>query len=537
MKRLVFRLLIASLTVMSMTLMASAVFAQNPPSLPFNYRLEYAKAPSELPSGIDSISIEDVVQVNNGSDDGLYIVGGYRLVGGDTRGFIYHFENSAFIDMPALVGLAAPEFIRCRCYDMNETGIVVASIRDANNLVHAVYFDLFEPGTPLIHSLNDQFVEIPPPSDNGAYPYRINSLGDIVMSQLNLVVNPFTNIAYAIPVAPASMRACDINVLGTVLGFDNSSQALFRYNVHDSNSMEFFPFPSFLANGDPAINNFDEFCTTRDVSSGKPRNQVKRFALRYGSQVDWYSDPVEAVSADSINDSGDVCGETYSDWDDAYLHYSSGTAIETGPTVELQSLITDPFFVSGILARPRLTNRIALSPTLSAPIVCGWVSDAAGVEDRMFFLLPEILVPPTTHIYSRTHSPSLAIPDLGTVTSSIDVPDNFLIADLNVTLNINHQRAQDLDVFLIGPGGTTRIELFTDVGGNGVNFTGTTLDDEATTAITSGTTPFTGSFRPERSLGALDGLSTLGLWKLEVTDDKALKTGTIVSWSFTVETP
>ena len=106
----------------------------------------------------------------------------------------------------------------------------------------------------------------------------------------------------------------------------------------------------------------------------------------------------------------------------------------------------------------------------------------------------------------------------------------------NVTLNINHGRAQYLDVYLIAPNGR-RVHLFTDVGGNGLNFVGTTLDDEAATAITSGTTPFTGSFRPEGSLGAVDDLRTFGPWKLEVKDDKALKTGKILNWSFTVETP
>ena len=155
------------------------------------------------------------------------------------------------------------------------------------------------------------------------------------------------------------------------------------------------------------------------------------------------------------------------------------------------------------------------------------------VELRRFILIPEIVVPSTTLTYSSSDTPK-GIPDLGTVFSSIIVADTFSIADLNVTVNINHGRAQDLDVFLISPNGT-RIELFTDVGENGLNFFGTTLDGQATTNITSGSAPFTGTYRPEGNLGAFNSLSTLGTWKLEVTDDKALKTGTIISWSLTVE--
>ena len=128
----------------------------------------------------------------------------------------------------------------------------------------------------------------------------------------------------------------------------------------------------------------------------------------------------------------------------------------------------------------------------------------------------------------------LAIPDQGQVTSAIVVPDSISIADVNVTVNIDHTRDQDLDVFLIAPDGT-RVELFTDVGGNGDNFVGTTLDDEASGSIVDGSAPFTGSFRPEGSLSALDGKDSVGTWSLEITDDKRRETGTLNSWSITVE--
>jgi subtilisin family serine protease/subtilisin-like proprotein convertase family protein len=123
------------------------------------------------------------------------------------------------------------------------------------------------------------------------------------------------------------------------------------------------------------------------------------------------------------------------------------------------------------------------------------------------------------------------IPDPGTVTSTINVPDSFTIRDLNVRVNITHGRNEDLDVFLITPGGT-RIELFTDVGGNGKSFTNTILDDEAATAITAGAAPFGGSYRPEGLLSGVDGLGTAGNWILEITDDKkGAAKGKLVSWS------
>jgi subtilisin-like proprotein convertase family protein len=277
--------------------------------------------------------------------------------------------------------------------------------------------------------------------------------------------------------------------------------------------------------------------------------------FRYRSESDFDFLPVETRSAKGFNDAGDVVGSL----DDGAL---SSEAFNGGATpnaflyhdvygvIRLDDVVVgtdaqffrDATIIFGGPAGSVLTNRDATG--FGSIFGYASVSTTTGsgrnkttvTEQRGFILIPEVFVPPTPHTYSRSHIPGLAIPDAGTVTSTIEVPENDdFISDLNVTLNINHQRAQDLDVFLIGPGGTPRIELFTDVGGNGLNFVGTTLDDQATTSITSGSAPFTGSYHPEESLSAFNTLRTPGTWTLEVKDDKALKTGTLQSWSFTVE--
>jgi len=131
--------------------------------------------------------------------------------------------------------------------------------------------------------------------------------------------------------------------------------------------------------------------------------------------------------------------------------------------------------------------------------------------------------------YTSTDVPK-SIPDLTTVTSTLNVGSSFALTDVNAgPLNITHTYDADLDVFLISPHGT-RVELFTDVGGSGDNFTNTVLDDECATSIASGAAPFTGCYRPEGSLSALDGQSSAGVWTLEVTDDYAVDTGTLQSW-------
>jgi subtilisin-like proprotein convertase family protein/subtilisin family serine protease len=109
------------------------------------------------------------------------------------------------------------------------------------------------------------------------------------------------------------------------------------------------------------------------------------------------------------------------------------------------------------------------------------------------------------------------------------------IQDINVTVNITHTWDEDLDVFLISPTGT-RVELFTDVGSSGDNFTNTVLDDQAATLISAGAPPFTGTFRPEGSLAALNGQNANGTWTLELTDDVASDEGVLNSWTLSIAT-
>jgi subtilisin family serine protease/subtilisin-like proprotein convertase family protein len=128
------------------------------------------------------------------------------------------------------------------------------------------------------------------------------------------------------------------------------------------------------------------------------------------------------------------------------------------------------------------------------------------------------------------------IPDRATITSTLTISgeEGITIADLDVQLDITHTWVSDLDVYLIAPDGT-RVELFTDVGGGGNNFTDTILDDEAPTSIATATAPFTGRFRPEGLLSTVDGFDARGTWTLEVTDDSAADVGTLHRWELIIE--
>ena len=183
----------------------------------------------------------------------------------------------------------------------------------------------------------------------------------------------------------------------------------------------------------------------------------------------------------------------------------------------------------------------------------GWVFDDAngngvkdpaepGIAGRTLFIDTNgngTIDPPVQTTF--TNSTPVSIPDKPTsgfspVTSSVVVSGiGTSITDVNVRVNITHTWDADLDVFLIAPDGT-RVELFTDVGGSGDNFTNTVLDDQAATAITAGTAPFTSTYRPEGSLATLNGKNPNGTWRLELTDDTSADVGTLNNWSVIITT-
>ncbi len=118
----------------------------------------------------------------------------------------------------------------------------------------------------------------------------------------------------------------------------------------------------------------------------------------------------------------------------------------------------------------------------------------------------------------------------------------FSIADITVSLSAAFSPDSDLEAVLIAPNGT-QVPLFSGVGGNGLNFVNTVLDDSAENSINSGTAPFTGSFKPSGTLSSLDGLPVdfknsfglwvPGVWTLQLTSSSALK-GTLDNWSLSI---
>lgn len=105
--------------------------------------------------------------------------------------------------------------------------------------------------------------------------------------------------------------------------------------------------------------------------------------------------------------------------------------------------------------------------------------------------------------YDSADTP-LAIPDNDADGIASDIlAGDHLITNLTVNIDITHQRPSDLEVYLVGPDGGPPVQLF--------NFSG------------------------DNVVADFNGDSSLGLWTLEVYDTRKKKTGTLNSWSITVD--
>jgi|GEM_PF-6437007 len=145
---------------------------------------------------------------------------------------------------------------------------------------------------------------------------------------------------------------------------------------------------------------------------------------------------------------------------------------------------------------------------------------------------------------AQTFSTSTAvpIPDAGAqVCSPITVSGvgsiNSTYGVASVCMNITHTWDGDLVIVLKAPDGTT-ISLSNRRGSSGDNFTNTCFTMSSPTSITTGTAPFTGTFKPEGDFSlANNGQNADGTWSLCAQDMAGADIGTINSWSITFDAP
>jgi cysteine-rich repeat protein len=153
-------------------------------------------------------------------------------------------------------------------------------------------------------------------------------------------------------------------------------------------------------------------------------------------------------------------------------------------------------------------------------------------------------VPGLSTVTLASPDTDLPIPDGDALVSMLDVDAPGTIIDVDLTVDLVHPQADQLDVFLVAPSGTT-IALTTDNGaGNDDVFAGATFDDQASGTpsapcvrnLTYVDAVPVGLVQPEEAMGAVVGEPASGPWVLVVVDDSGGQTGMLRSWSLAIST-
>ncbi len=150
---------------------------------------------------------------------------------------------------------------------------------------------------------------------------------------------------------------------------------------------------------------------------------------------------------------------------------------------------------------------------------------------------------------SYNYNNFMEIADYGTAISTIAVPDNVIITDASIWINLHHTYAGDLYAHLTNGAGST-IVLFDRPGvpqssmGNRDDFVGTyTFTDAGTTALPELSVGGSNDVIPGgmylASMGSFatlfGGDNAIGDWTLFVADHNILDHGTICNWGITIE--
>lgn len=248
---------------------------------------------------------------------------------------------------------------------------------------------------------------------------------------------------------------------------------------------------------------------------------------------------------------------------------NSGTGQATDVHATLRALTPGIIIAAGESTYPNIA--VGNGATNSTPFVFYVPSDAPCGQTLEFAVLVTATSGDTTTQTEHTISVQTGTPSTGSTTTTsytgpaVAIPENDafgvnipltvsgitgVVNDLNFridgstcsnlagsqTVGLDHTFVADLVLKLTSPAGTT-VNLINRAGGGGRNFCNTLLDDEASTSIqsvTSGSAPFTGTFKPAGLLAAFDGENPNGTWILNVSDREALDTGNVRAFSLIV---
>ncbi|MBN1261121.1 MAG: S8 family serine peptidase [Anaerolineae bacterium] len=291
-------------------------------------------------------------------------------------------------------------------------------------------------------------------------------------------------------------------------------------------------------------------------ASGIPANASHSFAPNPATPPGVSTLTIDSGAADAGTYAIDATGVSGSrqHFDSVTLHIFEPTAapVPASPTEGSTGVSTTPAFgwsvasqaasyAIDIAAGPNFETLVDSATGLTSP---AYTPDTALEMDTIYYWrvratnpcgdsawsAPQAFRTASSGCWSYTSADvPLAINDRSWIESDLSLPD-IQITDIDVRIDrISHTWDADLDIYIRHPD-ATQVLLSSDNGSSGDNYIDTRFDDEAATAVTAGSAPFTGSYRPEGNLATFDSRSALGTWVLRVYDDANGDTGALEGW-------
>ncbi len=330
------------------------------------------------------------------------------------------------------------------------------------------------------------------------------------------------------PASPFDM-VIDINSNAIITGINNNDFATFKINSDGSLAWnKFYNFASDIPKSVVTDNSGNVYVTGETGAAGFPLS-YRMTTIKYNSNGDeqWVN-----------NYNGGNNPDGYRGYDIAIDN--SANVYVTGAKNNTADIVTAKYSTTGTLQWVMSYN----GPSNSAdnPVSVG--VDATGntyttgtsYDNITLYDIAIIKYSPVslfTNTFTR-NALNKAINDnqsaFDTITVDYSLLTNYYVYDVNFKVDtVIHTNDSDLEFYLIH-NGVTDTAIY-QVGGSGDNFINTILNDSAANPISSGTAPFTGSFRPGKALSQFNGQNINGSWILKIYDRASGNTGTLKAWS------
>ena len=384
-------------------------------------------------------------------------------------------------------------------------------------------------------------------ANNGSYGITVPS--GAVTSNARVMVRGANNVFYAINSANITIQESEFVMNFTETNLDVCAPNNAVYNFTYNTFLGFSETTTFSATGNPAGTTVTFSPTTATADATAVTMTVSGIT---DANVGANTITVTGISATVTKNTNVIANVFSSTFSAVTLTAPTDAAIDVMPPAMLSwnadsnanSYLVEVSSDSGfgtIVETATLSTTSYETTSLAVDTMYYWrvtpSNDCgAGTPSAAFTFTTANIVCDT---FNSTDTP-MAIPD-GTgsntegapAVSTIVISDGVDISDVNVTVNITHTYDNDIRITLTSPNGTV-VELTSQNGSNGDNYTNTLFDDEASGSITSGSAPFTGTFQPEGSLSNFDGESSFGNWVLSVYDNWNEDLGNLVSWSVNI---